>query len=231
MEKNENPENEKQAQDIGANDFENPQKQAKDCECNSLKRKTHLSLLLNAFLLVLVGFLFFTQNNTAEIQDAGPVSLRDSSDGIKYNIAYVNSDTLMKQYRLFDTYKEKIQNRKSQLENEIGRRFRNFEKEVEDFQKKVQSYAISSAEAQRLEMDLMQKQEQLLMLRESMSEELIEMEFSHQEALLDSITKAIHQYNKLHDFDYVLGYSKGSGILLANEKYDITKEVLEILNQ
>lgn len=209
---------------------QNAKADADNCNCKSYQKKVNISIIINVVLFVALIILYFMHfSNKDSLHSAS--SPQSAMPLAEYNIAFVNSDTLMKQYRLFDSFKDKIENRKNELENQMSRRVRDFEREVEDFQKKIQSYAISSSEAQRIEADLMQKQEQLLMLRESMSEELINMEYEHQAALFDSIINAIEVYNEKHNFDYVLGYARGSGILLANEKYDITKEVLEILNR
>jgi len=49
--------------------------------------------------------------------------------------------------------------------------------------------------------------------------------------LLDTISSFMKNYNKKTNYDFILGYSKGGGILFANEAYDITKQVLEELNK
>jgi len=200
-----------------------------DCCCASDSKKIKLSLILNVLLIIAVIVLYFIHFTDREkVSATSPAADRTPSE---YAIAYVNSDTLMAHYTLFETYKNKLERRKEELEKEMSQKARNFEREVNDFQQKVQSYSITSDQAQKMEADLIKKQEQLMELRERMSNELIEMEYEHQSLLFKSIIDALKVYNEAHDFDYILGYSQGSGILLANEKFDITPEILEILNK
>jgi len=196
------------------------------CDCT---KKFRINLGINILLIIALGLLFLMHfsnktNKTDTYSNTSKVP-------VDYAIAYINTDTLMTHYKLYDEYKKKLENRKSGMEQEMASKARTFEKEVTDFQQKVQSYSITSDQAQKIEADLMKKQENLLALRENMSDELIEMELTHQSALFDSIINALKVYNMAYDFDYILGYSKGSGILLTNEKFDITPHIIEILNK
>jgi len=49
--------------------------------------------------------------------------------------------------------------------------------------------------------------------------------------LVDSITNFLHRYNQYHNYDYVLGYSVGGGILLAKDTFNITGQVLDAMNE
>ena len=49
--------------------------------------------------------------------------------------------------------------------------------------------------------------------------------------LVDSITNFLNRYNLQHNYDYVLGYSKGGGILLAKDTFNITDQVLAAMNE
>ncbi|MDD3876559.1 MAG: OmpH family outer membrane protein [Bacteroidales bacterium] len=228
----ENTENQKQDQIIDSEiTSQNTQIQNENIKpakcCMDDSKKIKISLFLNILLFVGLLVLYIIHfSGTSKVGLRGNVS----SDSSATNIAFVNSDSLMKNYLLFDDYKTVLEERKTAMESEMQTKASNFEREVNEFQQKVQSYQISSDQAQRIEADLMRKQQQLLDLRESLTEELATLEMEHQNALFDSIINAITVYNKEYDFDYVLGYSKGSGILLANEKFDITPQIIGILN-
>jgi len=201
----------------------------KDACCTPADKCVKFYRVLNIFTFIAVVVLFilyFTgggkgKNNTNN---------NTNVEGNTYTIAFINSDSLMSQYKLFDEYKTKLENRKSQMENEIAAKAKKFEQDVNDFQKKVQSYSISSDQAQKLEADLMKRQQQLVELKDNMTEELLQMEMDNQTDLFEKIIDALKLYNKDYNYDYILGYSQGSGILYANEKYDITPAIVEILN-
>ena len=197
------------------------------CPTNKCDKFYRVLSALSFVGMVVLFILYFTGKGNTE-QDTDVVSLQRGED---YSIAFVNSDSLMSNYKLFDLYKTQLENRKKAMEEEIGMKAKKFENDVTDFQKKVKSYSVTSEQAQKMEADLMKRQEQLLALKEEMSNELLEVEYNNQTALFDSIINTLTKYNKERDFDYVLGYSRGSGILLANEKYDITPVIIELLNK
>lgn len=198
------------------------------CKSHSCKDRIILAMNILTFIGMIVLFvLYFTQTKSKSTSSKGNLTAGEG----QYSIAYVNSDSIMSQYQLFDEYKTQLENTKKRMEEEIGTKAKKFQQEVEDYQKKVQSYAISSDQAQKIENDLMKKQQQLSDLKDNMSNQLMEMEFNNQTAIFDSIISALKVYNEDYNFDYILGYSKGSGILLANEKYDITPAIVEILNE
>ena len=47
----------------------------------------------------------------------------------------------------------------------------------------------------------------------------------------DSVSSFLKRYNKKKNYTYIFGYTPGLVILYANEKNDITKEVLVGLNE
>ena len=203
---------------------ENGKSNAKQC-CTSKCDKMYKALNILTFAGVIVLFILYFTNKKAN----NKVSV--SNNGAAYSIAYVNSDSLMSQYKMFDVYKTTMENRKKQMEADMAVKAKKFESDVADYQKKVQSYAISSDQAQKIEADLTKRQQQLLELKDNLTNELSQMELSNQTSLFDSIISALKVYNANQNFDYILGYSKGIGILLANEKYNITPAVVEILNK
>lgn len=199
-----------------------------DCCCKSSKwDKLFKAMSIISFVgFIVLLALHFSGKSSSK---AGVTSA--NVPGTSYSIAYINSDSLMNNYDLYDDLQEQVGARKLQMEQDMAAKANKFEQDVNDFQKKVQSYAITSDQAQKMEADLMKRQQQLLDLKENLTNELLELEYTNQSALFDSIIGALKIYNEDHNYDYILGYSKGSGILLANEKYDITPVIIDILNK
>lgn len=191
------------------------------CKCKIFFRAINIITFVGMIVLFI---LYFSGKKTSD-----KVSV--NKEGAAYSIAFVNSDSLMSQYKMFGVYKTKLESQKKQMEDDMAVKANKFQQDVADYQKKVQSYSISSEQAQKIESDLKNRQQQLLDLKDNLSNQLAQMELSNQTALFDSIVSALKVYNATQKFDYILGYSKGSGILLANEKYNITPAVVEILNK
>jgi len=75
------------------------------------------------------------------------------------------------------------------------------------------------------------EQQTLIDLKEQYTNTLAEQEYQMNQRFIDSVTNFLQRYNKNKSFDYILGYTKGGGILFANEKNDITYLVIEGLNK
>lgn len=148
-----------------------------------------------------------------------------------FNIAFVNSDTLMANYRVALDKREELEQEQRRLENDLQRRQRSFQSEVETFQQQIQTGNISLEDAQAKEQQLMQNQQELMQLNEEYSSRLMAKELEINIDLYQRITELLSKFNEEMNYDYILGFSPGGEILYAKEKHDITQEVLNKLNE
>ena len=85
--------------------------------------------------------------------------------------------------------------------------------------------------ARSTEAQLMKKQQDLMSYRDQSAQSLAMEEASKNEQLYKNIREYITKYNKENDYEYVLGYSLGGGILFANPSLDVSKKIIEGLNK
>ncbi len=189
-------------------------------------RKINLGMALNIFsliALVILYFLFFTENKKNNNKN-------NSLDGNNKSqtIAFVNSDSLMENYQFVKDMKFRLDSNKKVLEAQFTSKQNYFQKQIADLETKVSTYLVSKEEAQKKAMAM---QQELMELNQALTEKLSQQELDMNIALLDTISSFMKKYNKKANYDFILGYSQGGGILFANEAYDITKEVLTDLNK
>jgi outer membrane protein len=110
-------------------------------------------------------------------------------------------------------------------------RQRTYEKDAAYFQQQVEKRTISEESAKVIYADLMKSQEQLLALRDRYTEELSEQEFIMNERFVDSVYTYLKRYQEDKGYDYILGFSRGSGILYAKDTLDITWDVIRGMNE
>jgi outer membrane protein len=196
----------------------------------------NISLVLNLILAVAVAvlyFLHFQLKNNCSIDESGVSELHvEAPEGhIVPTIYYINTDSLWKNYEYVKNEIEILQKEKSKAESQIEAKARQLENDAMDYQQKVQSGMISMDDARKKEAELMDRQQKLYELREQLATDLLIKEQDKNETLQKAITDYIKKFNTGKNFSYVLGYSQGGGILFANDSLDITKEILEGLNQ
>ena len=138
-----------------------------------------------------------------------------SSYGDKLPIAYINVDSLLSKYNYAKDLNEKMINKQENARASINEKARQLKKEQDDFQRKYQNNAFLSPERaqqeyQRLENENMLEQQKMLM------------------QMNDSINFFIKEYNKEKKYEAIFN---NASTLYINPQYDITNEVVGLLNK
>jgi outer membrane protein len=210
------------------NAIENKTEGAQDtCKCKCChKLSFYFSLISLLGVMALFILYFFVGSNNNGINDkVSSIQKKDVSVG------FVNSDTIMANYVLVKNMKDSLQAKQDAAEKNFTAQQTAFEASVTTYQTKMQANELSIAEATKTETTLTQQKEYLSQLYEELSTELANEELELNSMLQDSIMNFLHRYNKKYNFDYILGFAKGGGILYANDSLDITEDVLEGLNK
>ena len=196
---------------------------------NQLNKQLRLSLILNGILLFAVIILyilfFFGVKKTDSSDSAG-----QKMGGLN-NIAFVNSDTLIQNYDMVKELKGELEKKKVILEAEVSTKQQTFETKVKNFQNNVQKNLISTEQAKNAESKLMQERQDIMEISEKYTRLLSQQELEMNYRVQDSIINLVHRFNSAKKYDFILGFSKGGGILFANEKHNITQDVLKQLNE
>jgi outer membrane protein len=197
-----------------------------DTSCNC---KCRLSLIMNLVLfagLVVLYILYFMDRKSGDVNSA---VLQKSNKAV--SVGYVNSDSIMASYTLVEHMKDSLEAQTKKFEEQFNAAQSTFQVQVTDYQKKVKANTLSIEQATATEKALGQKQEALLAMKDELTAKLAQQEQELNNVLQDSIMSCLKRYNKKYNFDYILGFSKGSGILYANDSLNITGEIINELNK
>ncbi len=188
-----------------------------------------VNILLFCGLIVLYALYFFKLDHQT-VQDEGLTEMREMVAEAASSIAYVNSERLMEAYELAIKMRSDFEQEQARLENDLNRRQRTFQSDVEGFQRSINAGTISIDRAEVREQELMQVQQELMQLSDTYRERLGRKEFDMNVELLEKVSAFLKRYNLEMGYDFVLGYSRGGGILYADTQHDITQDVLNRLN-
>ncbi len=190
-----------------------------------------LNIVLLGGLLVLFALHFFGNRQTKDKAQGDQITeLAEKISEGKASIAYINSAKLMEEYELAKKLRQDFEAEQTRLDNDLSRRQRSFQAEVEKFQRDVQAGSIGMERAQALEQELMAKQQELIQLNEQFTNRLMQKEVDMNNELLEKISEFLSRYNQAYNYDFILGYTRGGGILYASQQHDITAVVLQKLN-
>ena len=189
----------------------------------------NISIALNIVLTIAVGVLFFLHFSSSP-KCSGQETTEGISVGEK-NIAYIDIDSLINKYDLFYDLQSKLVESQKKSESELNSKSQAFEKEATDFQNKVQKGLITRAQAEEMQKTLMAKEQNLYALRDQLRIKLQEEEQVMMRQLRNSIDEFLVEYNKNGQYSYILSYTFGGPVLLANKNLNITNSVIEGINK
>jgi outer membrane protein len=201
-----------------------------------IKIMKRLPLILSAICIVAVGILyilFFTDKKDDEQysrqSDKEAVRQMDLSPNA---IAYINIDTVVNNYDFYFDLKQRFEKKYKTSEAELSSKEKAYKKEVEDYQYKVQRGLVTRSEAQKLEQQILNEQQNLLRLQEDLRLELAEEEQVMLRQVLNSIMVYLEELQAEYKYQFVFGTTAiGGNVLYADKELDITRQVIEGLNQ
>ena len=195
-----------------------------------------LGLLSMAILFLLYKELFSSAINSDSAQESmtnpkKAVALVPNASNSIGQTAFVNTDTLLQKFDSFKKMRAQFEKRSAQAEAELGGRMQALEREYLETQKRVQAGTMTETLIKDAEQTLMRKQQEIAALREQKTRQLMEEEKDLSKKLNDQIHDYMMEYAPAHGLKYVLGYTRGGGILYATDSLDITQAVLLGLNE
>jgi outer membrane protein len=185
----------------------------------------NLSLVLNIVLLIAVGVLYFLQFSGSK---PGSVAASNDTTSINSNIAYINSDTVLKYYDYLKVNKDQLEAKTKQMDQDYQNRANGLRNEIAAYQRNVNSMTLGQVKA--TEEDLGKKQQNLQLYQQTLSQQLMEEESKLNKALYDRITAFLKTYGEEKGLQVVLKYDPTSDVLYGNTALDITKDVIAGLN-
>ena len=184
------------------------------------------SLVLNIILAIAVAILYYLHFKDRQPAEAGvknPAEVKGKAN------VYVNVDSLLTKYEFFKDTQKVLESKKFQLENELATKGRNLQNKAAFFQQKAPTMTMEQGRA--TEAALQKEQQEIIQYRERAAQGLGLEEQKKNEELYNKIYEYLKKYNAQNKYEFVLGYTKGGGILFADTDNDVTRKVLDGLNQ
>lgn len=179
-------------------------------------------------LLVATAALFSSCGNKAEEIDS-KASTPAAQTELK--IAYVLIDTLTSQYERCKDLEEEFSKKRANAEKTVQDKGKSFANQVQDFQRKVQQNQFTQEQYNNEQARLGKLQQDIEALNARLSTSLQEDYQKEFQALTDTIQNFTKVFAKKKGYDFILCKSSGiDNVLYADEKFDVTAEVVKALN-
>lgn len=188
-------------------------------------KKTMVAL---AGLMIATAAMFTSCGNKAEEIDT-KASTPTAQTELK--IAYVLIDSLTSQYERCKDLEEQFNKKRANAEKTVDEKGKSFANQVQDFQRKAQQNQFTQQQYEAEQNRLAKLQQDIQELNARLSNSLQEEYQKEFQALTDTIQSFTKDFAKKKGYDFILCKSSGiDNVLYADEKYDVTAEVVKVLN-
>ena len=181
--------------------------------------------MISRIFLLLTVLVFFILVGCAPKEN----QTTTSTSGLK--IAYVNGDSILMNFDEFRTQSEAMEQKQRKAEEDLQKKGAALEREFMTYQQQAQKGTLTGKEMEAREKYLSGKQEALLMERDRLAKEIMDETAVINERLQKVLQDRLKEIKDKEGYDFIMSYIAGGPILVADEKYDITKQVLEELNK
>ncbi len=147
------------------------------------------------------------------------------------DVAYIQIDSLLNLYDMFHDLRSEYENKAQTIQNDLGKRGRTLESDVEEFQKKVQRGLLTRMQAETQQQQLAQREHELQNFVQQKQMELSEEEGVILRRVFDALERYIEKFNSEKHYSLILSTSGTAGTILYGDKaLDITRTVAEGMN-
>jgi outer membrane protein len=185
--------------------------------------KNSALLIYNLLLTLAVGVLFYLhfKNSSPSVSASGNTTVGKKT-------VFVNTDSLLSNYQFYKDTQKEFENKGYRLQVDLGGKERALQNELAAIQQRAQS--MTQVELQGADLNLKKKGADLQAYSQQAQQKLAEEQSKRVDEIYSAIREHIKGMNKSNNYEYVLGYAKGGGILFADESVDVTKVIVAGLN-
>ena len=196
-----------------------------------MTKSTHQILYIILFILLAVLYFiqFSSSSNTEKIPTIEKeLKIQPLNEG-SLNIAFVNSDTVSKYYEFAKKIQKTLTTKRAEAEGQIKGKYFAYESLVQEFEK------ASPIMGDREKMEKAQKirllEQEIMQVEQQLSEQVSREELELTQSYIVKTNDYMQEIGKTLGYDYVMSYRVGGAMLYANERHDITNEIIKLLNE
>ena len=187
------------------------------------------SLILSIISLVAVvtfGIISLTKGGKAETAVSGEAAVNAEAGAI----VYIDLDRILTEYDMANDLRSVVETKVQNIQAEINRRGQKLEKQVADYQEKIQkglmTRSVAEVQGQKLQQEEIDFNNYAAQKQQEIQEEQVVM----MNQLGDAIQTFINKYNEEKKYAMILTNSGGAPVITADASLDVTDEVLAGLN-
>ena len=156
-----------------------------------------------------------------------PAAVENTEKGIR--LAYVRIDSLQSQYNYFQELVGELQAEEEKIVVELQRRQQELQTNIELYQQEAPKMTARQREAN--EADLRRVQQNYLQVEQATQGQMMQRQNDLTVMMREDMNSAIEILKEELNLDFILLYEEGGQIIYANDEYDITERMVNMLNE
>ena len=189
------------------------------------------SLILSIISLIAVvtfGIISLTKDGKkAETCPEGEAAVNAEAGAI----VYIDLDRILTEYDMANDLRSVVETKVQNIQAEINRRGQKLEKQVAEYQEKIQKGLMTRSVAEVQGQKLQQEEFDFNNYAAQKQQEIQEEQVVMMNQLGDAIQTFINKYNEEKQYAMILTNSGGAPVITADASLDITEDVLTKLNE
>ena len=184
-----------------------------------------------AGVVALMAFAVSCNQNQAAAPAAAAAS--EDSTAVAGSIVFFNMDKVMEGYDMANDLNSVFETKTSGIQAEIDRRGKKLEKDMTDFQNKVDKGLLTTSVAQAQYQKIQQQQQDYQQYVVRKQQEMAEEQQVMMNQIANAISEFVQEYNAEHQYALILataGPILSTPVVTGDPKLDITEDLLAGLN-
>ena len=194
-------------------------------------KKANIILHIISLVAIVVLFVMFLGQkncNTANIETTSA----EQTVAANNSIVYIQLDTLINQYDMYNDLKTEFEGKLASVENELTKKGRALENDYQSFNEKMSKGLLTRSQAEAQGNELQARQQELALLSQEKQMQLTEEESVMINQVMNAIQSYIKEYNKIHNHSLILTTTVATNNVIDGESsLNITNDIIKGLNQ
>lgn len=193
--------------------------------------KNYLSTIFSGLALIIVIVVaVICLGNGKKTEPVSETSSSSEAAAEKGAIVYIDLDKILQEYDMANDLRSVVETKVQNIQAEVNRKGKSLEKEVNDFQEKMNKGLMTRSVAEVQAQKLDQKQQEFNNYAQQKQNEINEEQIVMMNQLADAIKTFLDNYNAVKQYALILTNQGGAPVIAADAALDITDDVLAGLN-
>ena len=184
-----------------------------------------------AIEVIVLYILHFTSGKSGKEADRRDLSVLLNDSSVTLPIAYVNVDSLLMNYNFAKDLNESLLTKEETTRATLNQRQNQINSAAQEFERKLRNNAFLSQErAQQEQERIIQMNQEYQQLADRLSQEFMIEQQKLNLQMEDTIKVRLEEFNRERNYEIIFSNISTSTLIYAKDKYDITDEVVQFLN-